>query len=147
MRIWNMSIGIGGMALVATVSIALAQGYLISGDRIKAHVRYLSSDLLEGRGVGTRGGQLTEEYLAAQLAAFGAKPAGENKTYFHKVPLVGVQTLPGSKFAIAKDGKTIDLQWQDEYVGATHRQQPEVSFEADAVFVGHGIVNKQEEWD
>ncbi len=65
------------------------------GSRIKAHVRFLSSDLLEGRGVGTRGGQLTEEYIAAQLAALGARPAGENGTYFQKVPMIGVQTAAG----------------------------------------------------
>lgn len=147
MRIWKKSIGIGGMAALLAVGVSLAQNHLISGDRIKAHVRFLSSDLLEGRGVGTRGGQLTEEYLAAQLAAFGIKPAGDNKTYFQKVPMVGVQTLPESQFSISKDGKAVNLQWQEEYVGATHRQKPEVSFEADAVFVGHGIVNRQEEWD
>lgn len=135
------------MAIVAVVSLMHAQDNLISGERIKAHVRFLASDLLEGRGVGTRGGQLTEEYIAAQLAAIGAKPAGENGTYFQKVPMVGVHTQPVSSLGISKDGKSVNFKWQDEFVGSTQTQQPEVKFEAEAIFVGHGIVSKQEEWD
>ena len=54
------------------------------------------SDLLEGRGVGQRGGQLATEYIATQFALAGAKPAGDNGTYFQKVPLVGVETQPAA---------------------------------------------------
>jgi Zn-dependent M28 family amino/carboxypeptidase len=147
MRIWKKSIGIGGIAVVAAVGVVSAQAQSISGERIKAHVRFLSSDLLEGRGVATRGGQLTEEYIAAQLAGAGMKPGGENGTYFQKVPMVGVQTLPESQLTATKAGKKIDFKWQDEFVGATHRQEPKVSLQAEAIFVGHGIVNEQEKWN
>src|SRR5688572_13385452 len=99
MRIWNKSIGIGSMVFTG---LLWGQDTQVTGERIKAHVRFLSSDLLEGRGVGTRGGQLTEEYIAAQLAALGARPAGENGTYFQKVPMIGVQTQPVSQFEIIK---------------------------------------------
>jgi len=58
MRIWKKSIGIGGFAAALLIG---QQTQTISAERIKAHVRFLSSDLLEGRGVGARGGQLTEE--------------------------------------------------------------------------------------
>jgi hypothetical protein len=54
----------------------------IDPEKIRAHVRFLSSDLLEGRGPGKRGGQLAAEYIATQFALSGAKPAGENGTYF-----------------------------------------------------------------
>ena len=54
----------------------------ISGDRIRAHVKFLSSDLLEGRGVGARGGELASEYMATQFALLGAKPLGDDGTYF-----------------------------------------------------------------
>ena len=32
-------------------------------------------------------------------------------------------------------------------MGTTHRQQPKVAFDAEAIFLGHGIVNEQEKWD
>jgi Zn-dependent M28 family amino/carboxypeptidase len=148
MSIWKKSIGIGVIATHLGVFSSLAQNQqLISADRIKAHVRYLSNDLLEGRGVGTRGGQLTEEYIATQLATAGVKPAGENGTYFQKVPMVGVNTLPESQLWATREGKKVEFKWQEEFVGATHQQQPNVAFETDAIFVGHGILNEQEKWD
>src|SRR5262249_10185603 len=42
---------------------------LITADSIRAHVRFLASDLLEGRGPGTRGDALAQAYIAAQLEA------------------------------------------------------------------------------
>jgi Zn-dependent M28 family amino/carboxypeptidase len=147
MAIWKKSIGIGGLAVLAAIGVILAQNQQISGERIKAHVKFLSSDLLEGRGVGTRGGQLTEEYVAAQLAASGVKPAVERGTFFQNVPMVGVQTQPDSQLSAIKGGKRIDFKWQADFVGSTHRQHPQVNLETEAVFVGHGIVNEQEKWN
>ena len=60
----------------------------IRGADIAAHLRFLSSDLLEGRAPSTRGGQLAAEYLAAQLATLGYAPAGDSGTYFQDVPIV-----------------------------------------------------------
>jgi len=145
MRITLNLIGIG-VVLLGTASVMSAQGDL-SGERIKAHVRYLSSDLLEGRGVGARGGQLTEEYLATALAGFGVKPAGEKGTYFQIVPMVGVFTQPDSTLTAASSGGSASFDWQKDFVGATHQQKPLVEFDAEAVFVGHGIVSASEKWD
>src|SRR5919112_69195 len=112
MGIYLFSIGIAVMAALGT-----AQPLDISADRIRAHTRFLSSDLLEGRGTGSRGGQLAEEYIATSLAVAGLKPAGENGTYFQTVPMVGVSTQPASELsAVTKGGKTVSFRWQDEYV-------------------------------
>src|SRR6202521_3711759 len=90
----------------------------ISADRIRAHVKFLSSDLLEGRGVGARGGDLATEYIATQFALAGAKPAGDNGTYFQKVPLVGVQTAPDATLsAVAPGGKDASFRWIEDFVG------------------------------
>jgi hypothetical protein len=147
MRIWKMSIGIGVFVGIAALGVLVAQNTDISANRIKAHVRFLSSDLLEGRGVGTRGGKLTEEYIAAQLAALGARPAGEKGTYFQTVPMVGVETLSESQLNFEKGAQRFAAKWQDEFVGGTHRQSNNVDLNAEAIFVGHGIVNAQEKWD
>src|SRR5439155_7141088 len=85
-----------GIMMIAAAPL-LAQPGAISTARIREHTRFLSSDLLEGRGVGERGGQLATEYIATQLALAGAKPAGDNGTYFQRVPLVGVETAPGAR--------------------------------------------------
>jgi Zn-dependent M28 family amino/carboxypeptidase len=126
---------------------ALAQLQDISGQRIKAHVKFLSSDLLEGRGVGTRGGQLAEEYIAAQLAVAGAKPAGDNGTYFQRVPLIGVKPLPESELTVTGGGKSLKFKWLDDFAGGFPRQKAEDQFDGEMVFVGHGISAPGEQWD
>jgi len=85
-------------ALLAASCLCGGQIQEISGERIRAHVKFLASDLLEGRGVSARGGQLATEYIATQFALTGAKPAGEDGTYFQKVPLVGVETGGGVRW-------------------------------------------------
>lgn len=133
--------------LVAALTAA-AQVNEISGERIRAHVKFLASDLLEGRGVGARGGDLTTEYLAAQFALVGAKPAGDNRTYFQNFTLVGADPQPSSTLqAKTADGKTIDFKWLDDFVGVTGEQKPDSHFDAEAVFVGHGITAPEYHWD
>src|SRR5262245_728029 len=127
--------------------VSFAQTQTISGERIRAHVKFLSSDLLEGRGVAVRGGDLATEYIATQFALAGAKPAGDNGTYFQKVPLVGVQTAPDAKLSAAASGKDLSLRWLDDFVGVNRRQQETENFDAEAIFVGHGIVTPEFHWD
>jgi Zn-dependent M28 family amino/carboxypeptidase len=136
------------LLLFCVSPVVFGQYQDVSGERIRAHTRFLSSDLLEGRGVGTRGGDLATEYIATQFALAGAKPAGDNGTYFQRVPLVGAATKSeASQLTVSAGGKDIPLRWADEYVGVTRRQQPDVSFDAEAVFVGHGISASEFNWD
>jgi Zn-dependent M28 family amino/carboxypeptidase len=130
------------------LSLTLLCHAQVSGERIRAHVKFLSSDLLEGRGVGVRGGDLATEYIATQFALAGAKAAGDNGTYFQKVPLVGVQTLPDAKLSgVADNGKDASFRWLEDFVGVDRRQKPEENFDAEAIFVGHGIVAPEFQWD
>ena len=135
-----------GIAVIAAVTAA-AGVEEISAERIRAHVKFLASDLLEGRGVGVRGGDIATEYLAAQFALAGAKPAGENGTYFQRVPLVGVETQPSAQLAAVGKGKKTAFRWLEEFVGVSHRQQPRTPIDAEAVFVGHGIAAPEFKWD
>src|SRR3954453_7157673 len=124
-----------------------AQDPLISAERIREHTKFLSSDRLEGRGVGQPGGDLATEYLAGQLALAGAKPAGDNGTYYQRVPLVGVETAPGATLSAAAGGKQVDFTWGDEFVGVSPLERPDVRLEGDAVFIGHGITAPEFKWD
>jgi Zn-dependent M28 family amino/carboxypeptidase len=119
----------------------------LSGERMRAHVRFLSSDLLEGRGVGTRGGDLATEYIATQFALAGAKPAGDNGTYFQNFTLAGTEPQSTQLTATPAGGRAIALRWGDDFVGVTLQQKPDVSFDAEAIFVGHGITAPEYKWD
>lgn len=127
--------------------VGSAWGQDILGPRIRGHVKFLSSDLLEGRGVGVRGGELAAEYLATQLEVLGVKPAGENGTYFQRVPLVGVEPMPSATLSGATEGRLLGFRWLDDFVGMTYQQKENASLEAEAVFVGHGITAPEFGWD
>jgi Zn-dependent M28 family amino/carboxypeptidase len=138
--------------LVLTALTAYAQITEIAGPRLRAQVKFLASDLLEGRGVGARGGDLATEYLASQFAIAGAKPAGDvvggKPSYFQNLTLVGVAPQPDTKLAATTtDGKALSYRWLDDFVGVTNSQKTQPSFDAEAVFVGHGIVAPEYQWD
>src|ERR1700693_1647108 len=126
-----------GIVVIAVLPVLAQIGNPISAERIREHDRFLSNDLLEGRAVGARGGDIATEYIATQFALAGAKPAGDNGTYFQKVPLVGIETQPDSTLSATVAGQTsdksVDFKWLDDFVGVSQTQQTDTSFEAQAV--------------
>ncbi|MBI5280140.1 MAG: M28 family peptidase [Candidatus Solibacter usitatus] len=137
------------LAVLACAGAALLPGqmHLIEGARIGAHVKFLASDLMEGRGVGARGGQLATGYLAAQFASAGLAPGAEDGSYLQKVPLRMVEMAPGAQLTASAGGKSVTLHWLEDFAGTSHRQESAVALDAEAVFVGHGIRAPEFNWD
>jgi Zn-dependent M28 family amino/carboxypeptidase len=128
--------------------VAFAAMQTIDPEHIRWHVRFLSHDLLEGRGTGQRGGDVAAEYIATEFAEYGLKPAGDNGSYLQKVPLVGITTLPETQFALApKQGGEITLKPLDEYVAYDQTQQTRSDVDAEIVYVGYGIEAAEYKWD
>jgi Zn-dependent M28 family amino/carboxypeptidase len=120
----------------------------IDAERIRAHVRFLSHDLLEGRGTGQRGGDIAAEYIATQFSLYGLRPFGDNGTYMQKVPMVGVTSAPETTFAIVPaNGSDRELKPLTDYVAYDETQQPDSTVNADIVFVGYGIEAPEYKWD
>ncbi|HTZ57466.1 MAG TPA: M28 family peptidase [Acidobacteriaceae bacterium] len=121
----------------------------IDPEKIRAHVRFLSSDLLEGRGPGKRGGQLAAEYIATQFALAGARPAGDNGTYFQSVPLMAVHTdVEQTSFTfLPSSGAPIKLKYGEDYVTKDQTGAPSVDLDAPIVFVGYGIDAPEYHWN
>jgi hypothetical protein len=112
------------MASAHLPGAAIAAMQKIDPERIRAHVRFLASDFLEGRGTGQRGGDLAAEYIATQFALEGLRPAGDSGTYMQKVPMVGVTTAPETTFSLAPStGVGRDLKLLTDYVGYNETQQ------------------------
>jgi len=129
-------------------SAAFAAMETINPEHIRWHVRFLSHDLLEGRGTGQRGGDIAAEYMATQFAEYGLKPAGDNGSYLQKVPLVGITTLPETQFSLLpKQGAAMSLKPLDEYVAYDQTQQEQSDVDADIVYVGYGIEAPEYNWD
>jgi Zn-dependent M28 family amino/carboxypeptidase len=132
---------------------AIAAMQSIRPTNIEQQVRFLSHDLLEGRGTGQRGGDLAAEYIATQFALYGLQPAGDKGSYLQKVPMVGITTTADTRFTLvpaaekSSDIKAIDLKPLDEYVAYDQTQQPESNINAEIVYVGYGIEAPEYNWD
>src|SRR5207302_1254506 len=94
----------------------------ISAERVKAHVAYLSSDRLEGRGPGTRGEFLATEYLADEFKKAGLKPIGQRGTYFQSVPLMRVFTSPKATLRAVKGDITLNIPCEEGFSGTSQTQ-------------------------
>jgi Zn-dependent M28 family amino/carboxypeptidase len=120
----------------------------IDPERIRAHVKFLADDLLEGRGTGTRGGDIAAQYIATQFALYGLKPAGDDGGYLQRVDFTGVHTLPPSTASIIPaQGAAVDLKLGDDYVVNNQTQTSSTDIDAPIVFVGYGIEAPEYKWD
>lgn len=118
----------------------------ITPDVLRAHVRFLASDLLEGRGASSRGDRLAEEYVAAQFEMLGLKPAG-TKGYLQPLELVGTTGHP-DLLTFTAGGNRVDLKHADDFMATAERQQEHTKIDnAEVVFVGYGIVAPEYQWD
>jgi len=121
----------------------------IDAEKIRAHVRFLADDLLEGRGPGLRGGELAAKYMATQFALYGLKPGGDNGTYFQQIDFVGMRVdRDATGFSLApKSGAAMDLKFGDDYVVSNQQHSASVMLDAPIVFVGYGVTAPEYNWD
>jgi hypothetical protein len=111
-----------------------------SASRIEADVRFLADDLLEGREAGTRGYDLAALYLATRFRQLGLEPAGDDGTYFQRVPMVrGVRVKQGARFAITRDGRTTDYAFETDFLPSVNFTAGTADVTAPMVFVGQGV--------
>lgn len=148
-----------GFVLAAAAASGVAQGPAvpaaeaaaakeITPELLRAHVRFLASDLLEGRGPATRGDQLAEAYIQSQLEGLGLKPGAPGGVWIQKVGLVGVKPSvpPVVEFRSERGG--ISAKTGEDLVAFSGVQKPEAGIEnAEIVFVGYGIVAPEYQWD
>jgi Peptidase family M28/PA domain len=120
----------------------------ITEDVLRAHTKFLASDLLEGRGPATRGDALAEAYLQAQMESMGLKPGAPGGGWIQKVPLVGVKAaFPGPAAFRSERGSAQGMPGGN-FVAFSGVQKPAAKIEdAEIVFVGYGIVAPEYRWD
>ncbi len=121
----------------------------IDPERIRAHVKYLASDKLEGRGPGQPGGELAAQYIAAEFKRYGLQPGAANGSYLQPVPLVGIQTVAAQTqlALLPKSGEAMQLRFADDYTVTNQQHTPQTDVDAPVVFVGHGIVAPEFGWN
>ncbi|TWU08555.1 M20/M25/M40 family metallo-hydrolase [Stieleria varia] len=120
----------------------------INEPSLRGHIRFLADDLLEGRGPGTRGDQLSQLYLSTQFQTMGLKPAAPDGGFTQPVPLIGVTTLQPEQVTFQSKSGSLTLKTSDDFMATVGKpvEHIEVS-DAELMFVGYGIQAPEYDWD
>jgi Zn-dependent M28 family amino/carboxypeptidase len=120
----------------------------IRAEGIRSDVRFLASDLLEGRGPATRGDQLAQTYIAARMEAIGLEPAAPGGGWLQPFDIVGIRSRNPDTIRLRRGGEAVDLRYRDDFIAFSGLAQDTVRIEdAEVVFVGYGIVAPEYDWD
>jgi Zn-dependent M28 family amino/carboxypeptidase len=145
-------------ALTAAGLASLRPAILTSAERaaaetvrersMRADIRFLSSDLLEGRGPATRGDRLAEQYIASRFEAIGLAPGAGDGAWRQPFDLVAVESRCPDVLRVTRNDNHVDLRFPEDYVAASGVQAQEARLDdAEIVFVGYGIVAPEYGWD
>lgn len=105
---------------------------------IRAHMRFLADDLLEGRRTATRGYDIAARYVAARFEELGLEPAGTAGGYFQPVPMLQMATLAEEcSMVLDRGGKTVELEYGEDFLGRASTEEASVT--APVVFAGFGV--------
>ena len=143
------------VCVLAGTAVALADGdpvpralAMISPQSIRADMRFLADDLLEGRGTATRGHEVAAKFMATRFEAMGLIPAGDAGTYLQRVPLRSMKTDAGkSAMTWIRAGKAHTLVAAKDYLLRPDPSRRSISVEAPLVFVGFGVTAPEQHYD
>ncbi|MEO6195948.1 MAG: M28 family metallopeptidase, partial [Thermoanaerobaculia bacterium] len=120
----------------------------IDRSSLQAPIRFLSDDLLEGRGPASRGDETAQLYLASTLEFLGYQPILPNGEWQQRFQIVGIKSDMPKTWEFKAGGQTVPLKWWDDYIGASGVQEPASTIQdAELVFVGYGIQAPEYQWD
>ena len=119
----------------------------IRPEAISAQVRFLASDLLEGRGTGARGHELAAAYVSSQLQGLGLEPAGEDGTYYQWVPLRAARVTSSSLDVLPARGPPVALTSGTDFLASPDLARGQADVTAPLVFVGFGVQAPEYRYD
>jgi len=121
------------------------QGYI-------GHLQTLSSDAFEGRAPGTKGEELTLDYLTEQFLAMGIGPGYEDEngpTYLQPVPMVEITNASRTAMSLNHQGESWEFSYPEQMIIGSRRlgDQAHGVTDSEVVFVGYGVVAPEYNWN
>src|SRR6266568_6870106 len=121
---------IGALAIIGIAQRTRGTPSAISENALRAHIKFLSDDRLEGRGTGAKGGETAALYVAEQFEAMGLKGAGAKGSFWQPVSLVGVKADPKTELHINGATEAANFKFADDFVAFTGAQTEHVNVDA-----------------
>ena len=120
----------------------------IDQQKILDHIKVLSSDEYQGRRPGTKGEELSVNYIEGQFKQLNLKPGNSDGTFIQKVPLVGITGTEAKPLTITKGSSKKTLKWADDVVAWTKHVNDGASVEnSDVIFAGYGVEAPEFNWN
>lgn len=114
---------------------------------VRAHMKFLADDLLEGRDTGSRGHEIASSYIAANYEALGLKPFGDDG-FYQWMPARQTRLIANSAtFTLHGGENDIELAYPRAFFSGPSAASTEQSVTADLVFAGYGMVSDTFEID
>ena len=113
-----------------------------SADRVRAHIEFLADDLLEGRGIGTRGHEVAALYVASQFRSLGLRPAGEGGGWYQRVPFRRAAHEGTPTVTLTTAGRTDRLRWASDVAVRPSLTERQRDIRSELVFAGYGIADR-----
>ncbi len=130
-------------AVSTTAAVAQDAEAQLAASRMRGHVEFLASDLMEGREAGTRGYDLAASYVASQFLALGLKPAGDPGSYLQNVPLLGYRLADKGSMTVTRPGQAaVELPFGESFLPWSMAVAGETKVEGPLVFAGYGVVDE-----
>ena len=150
MRLKVLALAAASAALLsacATIGNGADAAPIFDGERLSEHIRILSDDSFEGRGIATPAEDKVIRYLSGQYAAAGFQPGGPNGAWTQDVVL--------NRFTVSHPAATLSVgDWSQtirpgqDMVFSTRLPGSRVDLrDAPLVFVGYGIKAPERQWD
>lgn len=111
----------------------------LSKDAVQMHLRFLGSDIFEGRGTGERGGDLSAKYLALEFDKMGLIPMGDNRTFYQYIQMHGSYPTGKSKLIAYVNGEQINFTLGKDYLLYKSGDQTFIPDPKKLIFAGYGI--------
>ena len=118
----------------------------VTAAEIEAHIRFLSDDALEGRGLGSRGIAMAADYQEDHFKTFGLEPAF-GPSYRQSFELRAAKPDPGATLEVSGPAGTVGFRLADDFVVATEREDAPPEVEAELVYGGYLIQAPERTWD
>lgn len=145
----RLSVLAAGAALAACMTLpgGAEPARQIDPDRLSAHVRLLSDDSFEGRGIATPAEDMVIAYLSRAFAEAGFEPGGENGGWTQAVTLNRF-AVSNVNAAFRDRGQSRALTQGEQIVISTRRPADQVRLDdLPLVFVGYGTTAPERDWD
>jgi len=138
----------GSSGTPPAAALKVADMPALDGAAMLADIKQLSSDEFEGRAPGTKGEELSVNFVVERFKAAGVEPGNPDGTWTQKVPLVGITPSKVSSLTVARGGRTQSFRPNEQVVAFSPRVTDAVSIgKSDMVFVGYGAQAPEFQWD